>query len=169
MRLVFSARPSPAHALVLACIHLAAHHRRDPILLWLYDAHLLAQALDEAQQTAFVDIAADAGVTAICAKVLDDARRYFDDPPLAMLAGRVAARGAGRPEPSARLLAATRRVDELLLDLKAPASWQTRLTLLREHLWPDVDYMRATGAQGWLPLAYARRAMPGARKWLRDQ
>ena len=40
------------------------------------------------------------------------------------------------------------------------------LSLLREHLWPDAAYMRATSAPaGWLPLAYARRAALGIRKW----
>ena len=158
--------PSLPNALILACIHLEAHHRRGAILLWLYDLRLLVQTLDEMQESAFVDAAASTGVTAICAQALADAREYFDDPSLASLAARVAARGAGRSEPSARLLTIARPVDQLLLDLKTPASWRTRLTLLREHLWPDADYMRASGAHGWLPLAYARRAISGARKWL---
>lgn len=158
--------PSLENALVLACIHLAAHHRRGAILLWLYDLRLLAQALDERQQSAFIDAAAASGVTTLCANALEDARQYFDDPSLASLAVRVAARGTGQKEPSARLLTLTRRVDELLLDLTTPVTWRMRLTLLREHLWPDADYMSARGAQGWLPLAYARRAVTGARKWL---
>jgi hypothetical protein len=158
--------PSLANALVLACIHLAAHHRRRAILLWLYDLRLLAQSLDEMQQSAFVDAAGRFGVTAICATALEDASEYFDDPSVANLRARVTARGLGQSEPSARLLTIARPVDELLLDLRAPAGWRTRLTLLREHLWPDADYMRARGAHGWLPLAYARRAVSGARKWL---
>jgi hypothetical protein len=159
--------PSLPHALLLACIHLAAHHRSNAILLWLYDVRLLAEALDGLQQSAFVDTAARCGVSAVCARVLEDARQYFDGPSLAALAARVAARAAERPEPSARLLTISRPVDGLLLDLRTPVSWRTRLTLVREHLWPDADYMRATGARGWLPLAYARRAVSGARKWLR--
>jgi hypothetical protein len=44
------------------------------------------------------------------------------------------------------------------------------MTLLREHLCPDAAYMRATSAKsGWLPLAYARRAVVGARKWVFDR
>jgi putative nucleotidyltransferase-like protein len=159
--------PSLAHALVLACIHLAAHHRRNAILLWLYDLRLLARVLDDRHQAAFIEAAAASGATALCAKALEDARQYFDDPSLASLTARVAARGAGRSEPSARLLTVVRPVDQLLLDLRAPATWRARLTLLREHLCPDPDYMRVQGAQGWLPLAYARRAVSGARKWLR--
>ena len=160
--------PSLPDALVLACIHLAAHHRRHAILLWFYDLYLLARALDAAQQAAFVEVAATAGVTAVCANSLEGARRYFDDPRLATLAARVVARRGNREEPSARILTAARPIDELLLDLKTRASLRTRLTLVREHLWPDAEYMRATGHEGWLPLAYARRAVSGARKWLRQ-
>jgi Uncharacterised nucleotidyltransferase len=159
--------PSLAHALVLGCIHLTAHHRGGAVLLWLHDLRLLAEALDEQQQTAFVEVAVASGVTALCVNALEQARRYFEDPVLAGLAARVAARGRGRSEPSARLLTIARPVEQLLLDLSTPAGWGTRLTLLREHFFPDSDYLRATGAQTWLPLAYAARAIRGTRKWFR--
>jgi hypothetical protein len=159
--------PSLAHALLLGCIHLTAHHRGGAILLWLHDLRLLAEAIDEQQQSAFVDAAAVAGVTALCVNALEQARRYFDDPVLANLSARLAEKEQGRPEPSARLLTIARPVDQLLLDLTTPARWDTRLTLLREHLWPDAEYLRATGTHGWLPLAYVSRAIRGARKWLR--
>lgn len=159
--------PSLPHALVLGCIHLTAHHRGGAILLWLYDLRLLAEALDEQQQTTFVDATVAAGVTALCVNALEQARRYFDDPVLASLCARVAARGQGRSEPSARLMTIARPVEQLLLDLMTPVGWGTRLTLLREHLWPDPDYLRATGTHAWLPLAYAGRAIRGTRKWFR--
>ena len=38
--------PAPAHALLLAVIHLAAHHARQVRLIWLYDLHLLASTLN---------------------------------------------------------------------------------------------------------------------------
>jgi Uncharacterised nucleotidyltransferase len=159
--------PSLAHALVLGCIHLTAHHRGGAILLWLHDLRLLAEALDEQQQTAFVDAAVAAGVTALCVNALEQARRYFDDPVLASLCAGLAVKGQGRSEASARLLTIARPVELLLLDLRTPAGWGTRLTLLREHLWPDPDYLRATGTHAWLPLAYADRAIRGTRKWFR--
>ena len=114
----------------------------------------------------FIETADAAGIGAVCASALDRARHYFDGPALATLAARARARGAARTEPSARLLAATRPIDDLWLDLRAAEGWQERMTLLREHLWPDASYMRATSApDGWLPLAYARRAAFGIRKW----
>ncbi len=35
--------PCPVDALLLACVHRAAHHDLSDELLWLYDIHLLAQ------------------------------------------------------------------------------------------------------------------------------
>jgi Uncharacterised nucleotidyltransferase len=159
--------PSRPHALLIACVHLVAHHRQDPLLLWLYDIARMAETFDDGDARVFLDAAAAAGVSAVCAAALNHARRYFDGPALASLAMRVHAQSIARAEPSARLLTATRPIDEVWLDLRTSAGWRERITLLREHLWPDPEYMRATSAQtGWLPLAYARRALFGARKWI---
>ena len=61
------------------------------------------------------------------------------------------------------------RLDVLLDDVRVLRGWRPRLTLLKEHLFPDVAYMRNTYARGsaaptlWL---YARRIVTGAAKWL---
>lgn len=159
--------PSRPHALLIACVHLIAHHRDDPILLWLHDIARLAETFDVGDAVTFLETASAAGISAVCASALDHARRYFDGPALASLAMRVHAQSIDRAEPSARLLTATRPIEEVWLDLRASAGWRERITLLREHLWPDAEYMRATSAQtGWLPLAYARRALRGVRRWM---
>jgi hypothetical protein len=153
--------------LIIACVHLVAHHRDHPVLLWLYDIARLAETLDEEDVATFLETAAAGGVSAVCASAMDRARRYFDGPALASLAGRAHALGLERAEPSARLLIAARPIDEVWLDFRTAEGWRERITLLREHLWPDAEYMRATTAKsGWLPLAYARRALFGVRKWI---
>ena len=83
------------------------------------------------------------------------------------------ARGQGpcpvrsRRRASARVLRASRPIDGLWLDLHSCEGWRERFTLLREHVCPDPEYMRATTAPaGWLPLAYARRAIAGFGKWV---
>jgi hypothetical protein len=158
--------PSTPHALIIACVHLIAHHRADPMLIWLYDMARLADALDEGDAATFVETADAAGISAVCASALDRARQYFDGPALTSLAAQVRARSSRGVEPSARLLTATRPIDEAWLDFRTAAGWSERMTLIREHLWPDAAYMRATIApRGWLPLAYARRAAFGIRKW----
>ena len=158
--------PTPRHALLIACVHLAAHHRGGDVLIWMHDLALLAEGLDGPEGDACLDAAAEAGISAVCASALDRARRYFDSPALASLARGSHTRHAGRDEPSARLLRASRPVDELWLDLRNCEGWLERMRLVGEHLCPDAEYMRATSASaGWLPLAYARRAVSGSRKW----
>ncbi len=159
--------PSRPHALLIACVHLVAHHRADPVLVWLHDIARLSEALDDDEAATFVETAAAARISLVCASALDRARAFFDGPALASLAARAHAQADGRVEPSARLLAAARPIDEMWLDLRVSNGWRERIALLREHLWPDAEYMRATSAKtGWLPLAYARRAFRGARKWI---
>jgi len=159
--------PSRPHALLIACVHLIAHHRTEPILLWLHDIARLVDGLGDDDLKLFLDTAEAAGILSVCAAALDRARRYFDGPALASLANEARARSAGRMEPSARLLSATRPIDEVWLDLRTAAGWRERITLLREHLLPDPEYMRATQAGSrQLSLAYMRRALVGAWKWI---
>lgn len=157
--------PSRPHALLIACVHLVAHHRADPILFWLDDIARLAGAFGDDDVKVFLDTAEAAGILSVCAAALDRARRSFDAPALSSLTDLARARSAGRVEPSARLLSATRPIDDIWLDLRTAEGWGERITLLREHLLPDPDYMRATQG-GNLPLAYVRRVLFGARKWI---
>jgi len=157
--------PALPHALLIACVHVVAHHREDPLLLWFYEIAALVRALDEAGVNAFVECAVAGRITAVCAAALQRAQMHFGSPRLYELAQRLHEH-AGAHEPSAQLLRASRRVDELWLDLRVSNGWGERLTLLREHLWPDAEYMRAiTNRAEWLPFAYARRAAAGALKW----
>jgi putative nucleotidyltransferase-like protein len=159
--------PTRADALLLACIHLAAHHRDDGILLWLFDIHLLARALDAGSRQAFIAAAADARVTALCVFALDRSARVFPDETVADLSARLRLRSPLQPELSARLLTTRRRIDGVWLDLVSAGSWRTRATLLREHLLPDPEYMHDRPAPPrLLPLAYAARALHGVRKWI---
>jgi hypothetical protein len=62
--------PSTPHALLIACIHRVAHHGDAPNLLWLYDIHLLERTLTPDGRDAFVALAAERGMTAVCARSL---------------------------------------------------------------------------------------------------
>ena len=57
-----------------------------------------------------------------------------------------------------------RKVDDLWLDLRH-APWRRRAQLLREHVLPPADYVRARFG-GPAPVAYAKRFLLGVRKWL---
>jgi hypothetical protein len=158
--------PCPPHALTIACVHLIAHHRAYPLLMWRYDLARLVAALDDREVGTFLETARSGGLGAVCASALDMAREYFDGPALAALAATCHVQAGSGREPSARLLSAVRPIDELWLDLQVCEGPRERMALLREHLWPDAAYMRGTTARGWLPAAYARRAVLGVRKWM---
>jgi hypothetical protein len=157
------------HALWLACVHRAAHHYDQDTLVWLYDVHLLMNALDADGVARFIALAERTGVRRICLRALILARSRFGTE---IAPATIAAlERAPRDEPSAMFLGpAVRKVDVLLDDMRALPGWRARLTLLKEHLFPDATYMRRTYAIGssqpilWL---YVRRIVTGAAKWFR--
>jgi len=157
------------HALWLACVHRAAHHYDREALVWLYDVHLLAQALDDDGMRRLGALAERTGVRRLCLRALLLARDRFGT---RIAANVIAALEAAPPdEPSTVFLRpGMRKVDVLLDDVRALPGWRPRLELLKEHLFPDADYMRGTYARGssaptmWL---YLRRIAGGASKWFR--
>jgi hypothetical protein len=158
-----------AHALWLACVHQVAHHYNRDMLVWVYDVHLLAEALDAIDLARFLALADRTGVRRICLRALLLARTRFGTtiPPAAL----ATLEAAPQDEPSTVFLSpGVRPFDVLLDDLRVLRGWQARLTLLKEHLFPDSVYMRRTYARGspapllWL---YCRRIVTGAAKWFR--
>ena len=159
--------PSTLHSLLLACVHRVAHHDNSTQLLWLYDIHVLAEALDDRERDEFVAMAAARRVGAVCAAGLHAAAEAFDGQ-----AGDLAARLDAAPrtiEPTAALLESDRRlVDVLAADIRALDGWPARARLLWEHVFPAPAYMRARyGTSRPLPWVYLRRIVMGAPKWLR--
>ena len=156
------------HALWLACVHRAVHHYDQDTLLWLYDVHLLTEALAAAGLERFVALAERSGVRRICLRALLLARaRFATRIPPAVL---TALEAAPADEPSTLFLNPNiRQIDVLRDDLRALPGWRARLTLLKEHVFPDATYMRESYAPGstapvlWL---YLGRIAAGARKWL---
>jgi hypothetical protein len=92
--------PALHHALALGCVHVVAHHWDTPLLRWLYDLRLMADALDEAGQELFVQAALEGQYCDLSYCALRTARRYFRIAGLDLLMKRLAPRADGR-EPSA--------------------------------------------------------------------
>ena len=157
--------PCPADALVLACVHRAAHHQDAQDLLWLFDIHLLASRLAEPEWRAILATASAGRVAALCARGLGLAAGRFGTavPAFVSLALQEGAPG----EPSAVFLQpALTPAARLWSDLRALGP-SDRLRLLRETVLPPRAYMRAVhGDRGWLPWLYVRRVLMGVRKWL---
>jgi hypothetical protein len=162
---------APADALLLACVHRVAHHFNDDRLIWLYDIHLLATKFDESAWSTFLAIASARGVSTVAQQSLVQAANRFHTrlPPALRSLGPIA--GNAKEIATATFLTHDRRqVTTFLDDLRALSRWSDRGRLVHQHLFPPRAYMRdvyapASGAP--LGVLYVRRALRGARKWLK--
>jgi hypothetical protein len=158
--------PGDAHALLLACLHLAGHHPGEERLIWLYDIHLLAQRLSAADRNRFALQCRELDAVPRCLPVLHLAREFFPSP---ALAETIALLPGGERAPSGRG-GRPARLTLLAEDLRDLPGWTQRLRLMKELAFPDAAYMRArygfeSGAL--LPFYYAKRIFTGAGRWLR--
>jgi hypothetical protein len=156
--------PSLPHALLIACVHRAAHHAAADRLLWLYDVRLLLRAAGPAEIEIFCTLADRWGVHAVCADACAAAAAWFGD---AQVPPRLADRAGHAEEPTAAYLRGRMGpAAQLWHDVRALTGWRDRATLVREHVFPPVEYMRQTQGSGPLPWLYTRRMTRGALRWL---
>lgn len=162
----------PVHALLLACVHPVMHHRDAALLIWMYDIHLLASRLSDADFDRFVEVAVAKEVAGVCAHELALARSRFG---FRTPARAIEALGGRRAEPSAMYLRPGRRWhDELISSVRGLPRWRDRLRLLREVVLPSPRYIlqaygmpaHPAGAAFLLPVLYAHRAISGILKVL---
>ncbi|MGH8221655.1 MAG: nucleotidyltransferase family protein [Woeseiaceae bacterium] len=162
--------PGPVDAVLLAAIHRASHYQspfyvdgvahRGDRLIWLYDLHLLAPALTEAQAAELARRAAEHRVAGLCLDALRSTGDAFGTLlPRALL--EELEHAASRREPSMVFLRGGRRA-LLLAELGALPRWRERWQLLREHAFPPGDYILRkyeTRKRWLLPALYVRRAV----------
>ena len=156
------------HALWLACVHRAVHHYDQDTLLWLYDVHLLARSLDADGFRQFVALADRSGACRICVRALRLAESRFATPIPSPVIGALEAAAASEA-PTVFLTPGVRPFDLLRDDLRVLPGWRPRLTLIKEHVFPDAAYMRegyAPGSAAPLAWLYLDRIAGGAKKWL---
>jgi Uncharacterised nucleotidyltransferase len=157
---------SDVDALLLACLHRAAHHRDSRELLWIYDIHLLAGRLTSDDWTALLTMATRGQVKSLCHRGLALAADLFNTSIPDHVADDLA---AARQEPSAIYLSRDiRLVDGLLSDLRT-MPLREGVRLLVEHIWPPVEYMRqkyGVTSRRSLLACYARRLATGVPRWL---
>jgi hypothetical protein len=165
--------PALADSLLLACMHRVHHfhsaYRVEGVeslsgdrLIWLYDIHLLLEAMGDPELEAFARLAEEKGLRAICADGVQKTQQCFATRTPGYVLKRL--QGAGHTEPSsAHLRKGGAR--HLLTELRSLPGWRERFGLLREHLLPSADYMLekyATSNRAWLPMLYVRRGIHGA-------
>lgn len=157
-----------AHALLIACAHRVAHHFDTESLLWLYDIDLIARSLSDESWSEFASMAIAKRLRQVCARGLELTRRRFDTPVPPKMMEMLASGTADEPS-AAYLRGGLRRVDVLTSDLQA-LGWRDRMSLLREHLFPERSYIvqrygRRNAAL--LPVLYVHRIVRGAVTWFR--
>jgi hypothetical protein len=158
-------RASFIHALLLACIHPAMHHRNAIRTIWVHDIHLLASRLTDADLDRFVDLAVERRVAAICASQLALAAARFGTAVPDRIVARLESQRSSEPS-TAYLQPGRRWHDELLANVRGYARTADRLRLLREVLLPPPRYILDSYALGplayvLLPLLYVHRLLLG--------
>jgi hypothetical protein len=154
-----------ADALLLACLHRAAHHRDSEELLWIYDIHLIAEGLTDADWASVLAAAERGGVKKICSRGLALANDDFDARVPADVMHRLA--DAGHEPSSIYLSKDLRLVDGLVSDLRA-LPFRDRIRLIAEHVCPPAEYIRqkyGLTSRRSLLLFYARRLATGIPRW----
>ncbi len=159
----------PAHALLIACVHPAAHHLNEHVLLWQYDIDLITSRFSPVDWTTFLDAARVAGVTTVCRAALARAHRDFGTSTPRAIAQALAAASPAEEPTGAYLSPGGRHAGRVWRDLRALPTWRDQSHLVRQHLFPPAAYMRkvyAPSSGAPLTWLYARRVVAGAQKWL---
>jgi len=158
--------PSPIDALLISCIHRAAHHQDAADLIWVYDIHLTASRLTAGEWVRFVDLAVERQVSSLCARGL----QLAVDGLHTNIPSGVRDRLAGTREASTVFLRRDLRgIDRLAADLWAVGPRRAP-RLLVEHLFPPASYIREryrVRHRALVPAFYAYRIVAGAAGWLR--
>jgi hypothetical protein len=146
-----------AEALLVACLHRVAHHHDSDRLIWLYDIHLLLEAMTADEQAAFWQLAQARRVTSVCAHSVARVNAWLGvrhDIPAAH-PGEPTSLYLDRTRPRAALLAA---------NLAALPTWRARAHRLRQLAFPPPAFMRerfGPHRRAALPWLYLWRAVRG--------
>lgn len=160
----------PAHALLLAGLHLASHADspgETARLLWLYDIVLLTRTLTPAQWTDVTTLARARGLARACRESLAAAEAVGPRVPADALAALTVAE-TGAPRPLGRRLALRWRYLREVLATRPGGCQQA--ALVWEYLFPAPAYIRAKypDQSRWrLPLGYCHRLGEGLWKAFR--
>jgi hypothetical protein len=161
--------PSHVDALLLACIHRVVHHHDNERLIWLYDIHLLREAMTADEHGRFWRMAAERRVVTICERSIDLADAWFATAPHDR-AGDWLRGDEFRNEPSAAFLDRSRSRAAVLRSEMNALGWSGRLRRMRELALPPPDFMRQSFPSAptiALPALYVWRGARGVVRLLR--
>jgi hypothetical protein len=145
--------PGDAEALLLACLHLDAHHSGQVRLIWLYDVDRLLDGLDGRARRRVSSLARQRRIEAPCAWVLTATRALFGT----SLTGFESLLESSPAHPPA-----SGRGARWWRDLSRLPGSTERLRWMGQHLFPSAGYLRqqsSSDAPAWR--LYAGRALRG--------
>ena len=159
-------------ALILACFHRGKHFARHrDRLIWLYDIHLLCQALSEQDAKIFYAKAKESEIVHLCVEAILTASSWFKtELPLAI---EVLLQENVQDEASALLLEPGRlkgTKNRALLALQESTSWRERFFFLWRNAFPPAEYMAwryKSKKKNMLPWLYAKRFVEGIHIFLK--
>ncbi|WLE98245.1 MAG: nucleotidyltransferase family protein [Candidatus Electrothrix communis] len=163
---------SKVDALIFSCFHRAGHfsHSGDR-LIWLYDIHLLCQALTGQEIEAFCRRVKELQIISLCADAITTAQSWFGtvcpEELKLFLHQRI------ENEAAAQLLGSGRRDGirkQTLLELKGLSTWQERCAYIVQNLFPPPAFMLwryQKEGKIVLPWLYVRRFAEGLIIFLR--
>ncbi|CAK8714147.1 Putative nucleotidyltransferase [Candidatus Electrothrix laxa] len=163
---------SKVDALIFSCFHRAGHfsHSGDR-LIWLYDIHLLCQALTGQEIAAFCRRAKDLQIIFLCVDAITTAQSWFGTVCPEEL--KLFLHEKAENEAATQLLGSGRRDGirkHTLLELKGLSGWQERFSYILQNLFPPADFMLwrySKKKKLTLPWLYARRFAEGLIIFLR--
>jgi hypothetical protein len=167
---------SPVHALLLACLHRAAHMRyiayfngdepyyEGNLLIWLYDVHLLAINMNQDEWDRFMALAAEKKLRAICLDALRITMQCFHtDVP-----ARVVTSLSVDVKSEASAVYLTGNATRVFVnEVRAIPGIHRKLLFLWENVFPPAEYIRQKYDEHhdiWLPVLYLRRIILGLIK-----
>ncbi len=172
---------SKVNALIYACFHRAGHfsHSGDR-LIWLYDIHLLCQALTEQEGALFCQRVKELQIVSLCADAVITAQHWFGtiypEAVQAVVEKEKVKTAHGKNgenekyknhEPFAHLLGNSRNAgikQQALLELQGLPTWKKRVLYLLQNLFPPPAFMLWRYQKEsifFLPCLYLRRCIEG--------
>ena len=147
--------PCAVDALLIAAVHRIGHHRDQERFIWLYDVHLLWQAMTPMQQEQTLGRAEQAKLCAIVLDALVASQALFHTE---ISLEQLARLQSVKNEPGTALL--NEKLSDFAFDWRF-ASWRERHALIKQRVWAEPEYLRSRFNASKAPISWLQ-----VRRWL---
>lgn len=146
--------PCGADALMIAVVHRIGHHRDQERFIWLYDVHLLWQAMTPMQQEQMLGRAEQTKLCAILLEALVASQALFHTE---ISPAQLTRLQSIKNEPSGVLL--NEKLSDFAFDWRF-ASWRERYGLVKQRVWAEPGYLRTRFKAKRTPIGWLQ-----VRRW----